>query len=123
MRFATAQLAALAYYILSTEATFPLLGDIFNCIPHNTPPVCTDLGLYHDSSISLSGSKNKREAEIANKDGTIEKRTFGSAGVNAGFNAAFVVSNAKKLSDGSYGIDCNFKSDSSVQLNLAFGKS
>ncbi|KHC38640.1 hypothetical protein W5O_03606, partial [Candida albicans Ca6] len=122
MRFATAQLAALAYYILSTEATFPLLGDIFNCIPHNTPPVCTDLGLYHDSSISLSGSKNKREAEIVNEDGTIEKRTFGSAGVNAGFNAAFVVSNAKKLSDGSYGIDCNFKSDSSVQLNSAFGK-
>ena len=76
MRFATAQLAAPAYYILSTEATFPLLGDIFNCIPHNTPPVCTDLGLYHDSSISLSGSKNKREAEIVNKDGTIEKRTF-----------------------------------------------
>ena len=116
MRFATAQLAALAYYILSTEATFPLLGDIFDCIPHNTPPVCSELNLYHDTSASINGSQNNKNKR------DVEKRTFGNFGFNSGVNAAFVVSGAKKLSDGSYGIDCNFKSDSSVQLNLAFGK-
>ena len=77
MRFATAQLAALAYYILSTEATFPLLGDIFNCIPHNTPPVCTDLVFTTIAPFPLVVPRT-REAEIANKDGTIEKRTFES---------------------------------------------
>ena len=66
MRFATAQLAALAYYILSTEATFPLLGDIFNCIPH-TPPVCTDLGLYHDSSISLVVPRTREKLKLSIK--------------------------------------------------------
>ncbi|KAK6868608.1 Cell wall protein RBT1, partial [Candida tropicalis] len=121
MRFATTQLVSLAFYLVSIEATYAISG-LFDCIPKTEVPVCPTLDLYTDTSVSV-GSKREDQFED-----DLEKRTFLNAGLNlgasvgssAGINAAFVVTGAKKLPDGNYGITCNFKSHSAKNLKSSF---
>ena len=120
MRFATTQLVSLAFYLVSIEATYAISGLL--TVFQNRSSRLSNLDLYTDTSVSV-GSKREDQFED-----DLEKRTFLNAGLNlgasvgssAGINAAFVVTGAKKLPDGNYGITCNFKSHSAKNLKLSF---
>ena len=63
MRFATTQLATLACFILTAEATFPLRG-LFN-----DAPVDVDLGVYHEES----GNNKEQKVDGFNMSQTLRR--------------------------------------------------
>ena len=88
MRFATTQLATLACFILTAEATFSLRG-LFN-----DAPVDVDLGVYHQES----GNNKEQKVDGFNMSPNIKKRTNENNAANVvSTNGGLFITSTKEL--------------------------